>query len=281
MKRFMSAALVATLFASTALAQPPDRGGDRGDRGNRGGERAQRPDAGDRGNRGDRGDGGQRQGPANVDRGNRGERQQGPQQAQPAPQARPAPQAQQAPQAGPQPGRGSYLRSPGPQGDAARRGDDPRFVAPNRQDNVQRAPDIRRDDNRGDNRQSFDNRSQYNRPGFDNRSQGYRRPNQRQLRDRDRGRQWFDQRSFRPSYRSPQRFRVAPYRAPSGFFMRSWSFGDRLPYGWYGSGYYLNWGAYGLPFPPIGCEWVRVGSDALLVDVWTGEVLSVYYDLFW
>lgn len=63
--------------------------------------------------------------------------------------------------------------------------------------------------------------------------------------------------------------------------MRSWSYGDRLPWGWFGASYYLNWGAYGLPLPPIGCEWVRVGSDALLVDIWSGEVLSVYYGLFW
>jgi Ni/Co efflux regulator RcnB len=255
MKRFMSAALVATLFASTAMAQPPERG-------DRGGERGQR------------GDGGQRQygGPRG------GDRQEGPRQAQPAPQARPAPQAPSAPQAGPQPGRGSYLRTPGPQGDAARRGEDLRGGPPNRPDNAQRGPDIRRDDNRGP-----DNRARDYRPGFDNRGPGqqFDRGRNPQLRDRDRGRQWFDQRSFRPSYRAPQRFRVAPYRPPPGFYSRSWSFGDRLPYGWFGSGYYLNWGSYGLPFPPIGCEWVRVGSDALLVDIWTGEVLSVYYGLFW
>jgi hypothetical protein len=33
--------------------------------------------------------------------------------------------------------------------------------------------------------------------------------------------------------------------------------------------------------PPIGCEWIRVGRDALLVDIWSGEILSVYYDMFW
>jgi Ni/Co efflux regulator RcnB len=33
--------------------------------------------------------------------------------------------------------------------------------------------------------------------------------------------------------------------------------------------------------PPVGCEWIRVGDDAVLVDVWSGQVLSVYYDLFW
>lgn len=275
MKRFMSAALVATLFAGAAMAQPPERG-------DRGGERGQR------------GDGGQRQygGPRG------GDRQDGPREARPAPQAQAAPQAPAASQAGPQPGRGSYLRTPGPQGDAARRGEDLRGGPPNRRDDAQRGPDNRRDDNRRpdnrrdndnwgrDGRPGFDNRGPDNRPGFDNR--GPNRPGfdnrgrgQQQLRDRDRGRQWFDQRSFRPSYRAPQRFRVAPYRAPPGFYNRSWSFGDRLPYGWFGSSYYLNFGSYGLPYPPVGAEWIRVGSDALLVDVWTGEVLSVYYGLFW
>jgi len=63
--------------------------------------------------------------------------------------------------------------------------------------------------------------------------------------------------------------------------VRSWSFGDYLPGGWYSSSYYLDWFRYGLPQPPIGCEWVRVGDNAMLVDVWSGRVLSVYYDLFW
>ena len=36
-----------------------------------------------------------------------------------------------------------------------------------------------------------------------------------------------------------------------------------------------------MPYPPIGCEWVRVGNDALLVDIWTGRVVAVYYGLFW
>lgn len=63
--------------------------------------------------------------------------------------------------------------------------------------------------------------------------------------------------------------------------MRAWSFGDYLPYGWYSPSYYLDAWRYGLPQPPIGCEWVRVGDNALLVDVWSGQVLSVYYDLFW
>lgn len=63
--------------------------------------------------------------------------------------------------------------------------------------------------------------------------------------------------------------------------MRTWSFGDYLPRGWFGSSYYLNAGHYGLPYAPIGTEWVRVGGDAVLVDIWNGRILAVYYGLFW
>jgi Ni/Co efflux regulator RcnB len=54
-----------------------------------------------------------------------------------------------------------------------------------------------------------------------------------------------------------------------------------LPFGWYQPDYYLDWAGFGLPAPPIGCEWVREGADAVLVDVYTGEILSVYQGVFY
>ena len=61
-----------------------------------------------------------------------------------------------------------------------------------------------------------------------------------------------------------------------------WDFGDFLPWGWYSPEYYISdWYDFGLPPPPIGCEWIAEGNDALLVDVWTGEILSVYRGIFW
>ena len=79
-----------------------------------------------------------------------------------------------------------------------------------------------------------------------------------------------------------RRFRLGVYVYPPGWYSYSWRYGDFLPFGWYSTRYYLNdWWSYGLPMPPIGCEWVRVGDDAYLVDIWSGRVLSVYYDLFW
>jgi len=100
-------------------------------------------------------------------------------------------------------------------------------------------------------------------------------------RSRDRGRNWFDPDRYRRSYYASHRYHVRPYVYPRGWYYNRWSFGDYLPFGWFNSSYYLDSWAYGLPPAPIGCEWVRVGDDAYLVDIWTGEILSVYYDLFW
>ena len=102
-----------------------------------------------------------------------------------------------------------------------------------------------------------------------------------QLRDRDRGRRWFDPDRYPHEFRAERRFYVRPYDYPQGWYARSWYFGDYLPWGWFAPNYYLDWGNYGLPSPPIGAEWIREGHDALLIDIYTGEVLSVEYNVFW
>ncbi len=84
-------------------------------------------------------------------------------------------------------------------------------------------------------------------------------------------------------WRSPQRYRYAhAWRPPSGFYVRAWSFGDMLPRGWYGDDYTIvDYWNYGLPRPPLGYDWVRVGSDAILVDRFTGRVEDVVSLAFW
>ena len=101
------------------------------------------------------------------------------------------------------------------------------------------------------------------------------------MRAQDRGRQWFNPGAFPRQAYAQHRYRGPRYYAPHGWYARSWRYGEFLPFGWFGRQYYLDYEDYGLPPPPVGCEWVRVGSDAILVDVWTGEVLSVYRDVFW
>jgi Ni/Co efflux regulator RcnB len=104
---------------------------------------------------------------------------------------------------------------------------------------------------------------------------------------RERGRDWdrdrprYDRRHYPPVYRSQRRFRGPVWTPPIGFYSRSWVFGDTLPRGWYGPNYRIDWWSYGLPIPPIGYEWVRIGDDAVLVDEFTGRIVQVVPNLFW
>ncbi|WP_310538897.1 RcnB family protein [Phenylobacterium sp.] len=100
--------------------------------------------------------------------------------------------------------------------------------------------------------------------------------------DRHQQRPRFDRRHYGHNYRSHQRYRGYAYRPPSGFYIRSWSYGDQLPRSWWSSQYRLNdWWSYGLPIPPIGYEYVRVGADVMLVDMFSGRVVQVIHRVFW
>jgi len=101
------------------------------------------------------------------------------------------------------------------------------------------------------------------------------------LRPQDHGRVTFRVGLFAPMVVVSQRYHAPPPAYPGGWYYRGWGYGDYLPFGWFTPGFYLGWANYGLPPPPIGCEWVREGQDAVLVDVWTGQVLSVYRGVFW
>jgi Ni/Co efflux regulator RcnB len=106
-------------------------------------------------------------------------------------------------------------------------------------------------------------------------------PGNHPFRPQDHGRQWYNAGVFPHQFYAQHRYHGWEYHEPHGWFFRNWVFGEYLPWGWYAPDYYIDYYDYSLPPPPIGCEWVRVGDDALLVDVWTGEVLSVYHNLFW
>jgi Ni/Co efflux regulator RcnB len=97
----------------------------------------------------------------------------------------------------------------------------------------------------------------------------------------DRGRAYYSAGAFQREVRPSFRFHATFNAYPGGWYERSWNYGDVLPFGWFAPAYYLSWASYQLPGPPIGCEWVREGHDAVLVNVWTGDVLSVYRGIFW
>ena len=94
---------------------------------------------------------------------------------------------------------------------------------------------------------------------------------------RDRRYDWSD---YRNRYRSI--FRLGRYYDPYGWGYRRFSIGFSLWPSYYGSSFWLNdpW-HYRLP-PAYGpYRWVRYYDDALLVNIYTGQVIDVVHNVFW
>jgi len=108
--------------------------------------------------------------------------------------------------------------------------------------------------------------------------------------DRNRGRwnnNWrndrrYDWRGYRSSNRNI--YRLPRYYAPSswGYGYRRFSIGFFLDSMLYSSSYWINDPFYyRLPDVDGPYRWVRYYNDALLVDIYSGEVVDVIYDIFW
>jgi Ni/Co efflux regulator RcnB len=83
--------------------------------------------------------------------------------------------------------------------------------------------------------------------------------------------------------RPAHRFHVnRPWVAPRGFVFRHFRLGERVPTVLLAADYFLTspW-LYGLEAAPYGYVWIREGSDAVLVDRYTGAVVQVAYDVFY
>jgi len=90
-----------------------------------------------------------------------------------------------------------------------------------------------------------------------------------------------DRAAYQHNYQAARSFRVGPYHRPPGFVARHWGYGQILPRAYWAAPYILaDYWLFALEVPPGGCEWVRVGNDALLVNVATGEVLQAEYGVF-
>jgi Ni/Co efflux regulator RcnB len=81
---------------------------------------------------------------------------------------------------------------------------------------------------------------------------------------------------------APHRYHFGTYRRPSGWYAHRWTYGQRLPSAWYARNYWIpNYVTFGLVAPPDGYQWIREGNDAVLVDIDTGEIIRVVYDVFY
>ena len=90
----------------------------------------------------------------------------------------------------------------------------------------------------------------------------------------------YDWRRHRDHHRSI--FRIGFYYDPFGYSYRRFGLGSFLYSNYYQSNYWINdpW-QYRLP-PAYGpYRWVRYHSDALLIDIYSGEVVDVIHGFFW
>lgn len=90
----------------------------------------------------------------------------------------------------------------------------------------------------------------------------------------------YDWRNYRHHHRS--HFHLGFYFDPFGWGYSPFEIGWRLWPAYYGSRYWIDdpW-SYRLPYAPPGYRWIRYWNDALLVDLWTGEVVDVIPNFFW
>jgi Ni/Co efflux regulator RcnB len=71
------------------------------------------------------------------------------------------------------------------------------------------------------------------------------------------------------------------YRWPFGYRYTRYEVGGVLPRTFWVPDYYVgNYAVYGLDAPPPGFEWVRYGSDLLLVDLTSGSISQVVYGAY-
>jgi Ni/Co efflux regulator RcnB len=79
-----------------------------------------------------------------------------------------------------------------------------------------------------------------------------------------------------------RRYHFGRYDYPYGYHYRRWLIGQSLPPVFLRDQYiFVNYGDLGFDDPPPGYEWVRYGTDLLLVDLDTGEVVDVEYGVFY
>ena len=77
------------------------------------------------------------------------------------------------------------------------------------------------------------------------------------------------------------RVHATPFVYPRGYSYRRWGIGGILPALFLAQAYwYADWAALGLQEPPPGYEWVRYGTDLLLVNLTTGAIEDVIYGVF-
>jgi len=90
-----------------------------------------------------------------------------------------------------------------------------------------------------------------------------------------------DRGAYQHNFQAARTFHVGAYHRPAGWVARRWAYGQILPRAYWGPQFILSdYWLFALEVPPVGYEWVRDDTDALLVNTDTGEILQVEYGVF-
>jgi Ni/Co efflux regulator RcnB len=90
-----------------------------------------------------------------------------------------------------------------------------------------------------------------------------------------------DRDAYRHNFQAARAYHIGPYHRPAGWAPHRWSYGQILPRVYWGPQYLIaDYWLFSLEVPPAGYEWVRDDSDAVLIDINTGEILQVEYGVF-
>ena len=145
-----------------------------------------------------------------------------------------------------------------------------------------------RHDDRHDNR-NYDHRNDWRNDRHDNRyndhRNDWRNDHRNDWRYDHRDDRRYDRRDWDRSYGfrhyDGRRYNYGRYVRPSGYYYRSWGYGDRLPYGYYAPRYVVHdYYAYDLRPPPYGYHYVRVDHDVVLAAIASGIVVSAVFGIF-
>jgi len=90
-----------------------------------------------------------------------------------------------------------------------------------------------------------------------------------------------DRAAYQHNFQAARSFRIGPYHRPPGWEAHRWAFGQVLPRAYWAAEYLIaDYWLFALEVPPAGYEWVRDGTDAILVSTANGEILQVEYGVF-
>ena len=86
---------------------------------------------------------------------------------------------------------------------------------------------------------------------------------------------------YQHNYTVTRSYRIGVYHRPPGWVAHRWVYGEVLPRAYWAPPYLIaDYWLFALMVPPVGYEWVRDDSDAILVNITTGQILQVQYGVF-